>query len=206
METELIIEITGAGFALFYLWLEIEQRNAMWVVGIISAVFYIFIFYHEKFYADMGLNAYYLLASVYGLWYWRKERMVKTDAQPAKGEAQTRITCAHATRKQSLVLAGIACGLFAALYLLLKTCTDSPVPVGDAFTTARSIVAMWMRAHKLIEQWGVWFVVNVASASLYFWRELYPTAALFLVYSVASVIGYLKWKEWMKSKDVTARR
>jgi nicotinamide mononucleotide transporter len=77
------------------------------------------------------------------------------------------------------------------------------VPYGDAFTTALSIVAMWMLAKKYVEQWWLWFVVNVVSCGLYVWKGLYPTAGLFAVYSVISVFGYYKWKRMAGEKPET---
>jgi nicotinamide mononucleotide transporter len=185
-----LFELIGALFALLYLWLEIKQRPALWIVGIISSAFYVVIFYHGKFYADMALNGYYILAGVYGLWMWR--RMNTRRRQPQAAAANT---VARTTLVQAMVLAGIAAALTAILTRVLLQFTDSPVPFGDALTTALSVVAMWMLAHKLIEQWFVWLAVNMISTGLYLWRGLEPTAILYFIYSIASVIGYFQWKK-----------
>ncbi|MDR2359330.1 MAG: nicotinamide riboside transporter PnuC [Prevotellaceae bacterium] len=186
-----LIELIGALFALLYLWLEIRQRPALWIVGIISSTFYVAIFYHGKFYADMALNGYYILAGVYGLWMWRREFMRRRQPQ----DATATIAVSRTTLAQALILAGIAAALTVILTRVLQQFTDSPVPFGDALTTALSIVAMWMLAHKLIEQWFVWLAVNLISTGLYFWRGLEPTAILYFIYSIASVIGYFQWKK-----------
>ena len=89
--------------------------------------------------------------------------------------------------------------LFAAIAFVLIRHTDSPVPYGDSFTTAVSIIAMWMLAHKHAEQWLLWVVVNVVSCALYVWKGLYPTALLFAIYSVISVFGYFKWLRMMRA-------
>ena len=91
--------------------------------------------------------------------------------------------------------------LFAGIAWILIRFTDSPVPFGDSFTTALSIVAMWMLANKYIEQWGLWIVVNVVSCALYAWKGLYPTALLYVVYSIVPVFGYFKWKQLMLSEQ-----
>lgn len=44
---------------------------------------------------------------------------------------------------------------FSANCLYFINYTESPVPYGDSFTTALSIIAMWMLAYKYIEQWVV---------------------------------------------------
>jgi nicotinamide mononucleotide transporter len=179
------IEILGVCFSLLYLVLEIKQRKALWVVGFISSAFYVYIFFQAKFYADMGLNVYYLLASIYGWMVWSRKR-----AAAPRERATARLTLPVA-----LALLGVSGVLFAGMSFVLKNHTDSPVPLGDALTTALSIVATWMLAHKIIEQWWVWLFVNVFSATLYVCRGLYPTAFLFCCYAVASVIGYYSWKK-----------
>ena len=54
---------------------------------------------------------------------------------------------------------------------------------------------MWMLARKYIEQWWVWIVVDVVSAGLYIYKELYFTSALYLLYAIIAIFGYRKWKE-----------
>ncbi len=182
---------------LLYLWLEVKQRNALWVVGIVSAAFYVYICYAGKIYADMALNIYYLFASIYGLVLWRRGKSKAPDS--AKPEVSVRRTSAPIALK--LLLATTV--LFVVITFLLKWFTDSPVPYADAFTSALSIVGMYMLAHRLIEQWGVWFVVNIASMILYYSRERFPSAVLFLIYSIVSVIGYFQWKKELQRKVKT---
>jgi len=188
--SEYAVEIIGACFSLLYLWLEIKQRKAMWIVGIISSLFYVYIFYIGKIYADMGMNVYYILASIYGLVLWQRNEKKSNNKQS--------VTVSSTTLKTALRLSIVTIFFFAILAFILVRFTDSPVPYIDALTTALSITAMWMLAHKLIEQWHVWFVVNIISMTLYFYRGLYPTSILFLIYSIASIIGYYQWEKELK--------
>jgi nicotinamide mononucleotide transporter len=80
---------------------------------------------------------------------------------------------------------------------ILISYTDSNVPWWDAFTTALSIVGMWMLARKYIEQWWVWIVVDVVCAGLYVYKELYFTAVLYALYAIIAIFGYRKWKQLM---------
>ena len=199
----MFIEIIGVIFSLLYLLLEIKQRRIMWVIGFIASSFYVYIFFQSKFYADMGLNVYYVLASIYGWVLWGK-RTASNEAPkivrliiPRNKNQQLVIN----NPKLIAILFLSAVILFALLTFILRTYTDSPVPVGDALTTALSIVATWMLAKKILEQWWIWLFVNILSMSLYVWRELYPTAILFCCYAVASVIGYYKWKEKAEEEE-----
>jgi nicotinamide mononucleotide transporter len=103
----------------------------------------------------------------------------------------------HLPRRYLVKLATIFLITFAVIAFVLIRFTDSPVPYGDSFTTSLSILAMWMLAHKYIEQWLLWIVVNIVSTGLYFWKGLDTTAVLFIVYSIIPVFGYFKWKKMM---------
>ena len=70
----------------------------------------------------------------------------------------------------------------------------SDLPLGDAFTTAGGIVATWMLARKMLENWLVWMVINGFSLGMYIYKELYITVFLFIIYTVMAVVGYYKWK------------
>ena len=183
------IEIAGAVIGLLYLYLEYRASVYLWPVGVIMPLFYIYIFFVSRFYADMGINIYYLFASIYGWIRWNK------SASQKQGLAITHMPF----RYWSIALLALSI-LFAVIAWILIRFTDSPVPFGDSFTTALSIVAMWMLANKYIEQWGLWIVVNVVSCALYAWKGLYPTALLYVVYSIVPVFGYFKWKQLMLSE------
>ncbi len=182
------IEIVGAVIGLIYLYLEYTANKWLWLFGVLMPVVYIWIFFQSKFYADMGINIYYLFASIYG---WIKWNQGKNSG--------TEIPITHVPARRILPLTLIGMAFFAVIAFILIRFTDSPVPYGDSLTTALSILGMWMLAQKYIEQWGIWFVVNVVSCGLYVWKGLYPTAGLFFIYSVISVFGYFKWKRMMKA-------
>lgn len=180
------LEIFGAIIGLIYLYLEYKANKWLWLFGVIMPVVYIFIFYQSKFYADMGINIYYFLASIYGWIVWTKSK---------NSERTTKIS--HTPTQFIVPLSIIGIAIFAFIAFILIRFTDSPVPYGDSFTTSVSIIGMWMLAHKYIEQWWLWFSVNIVACGLYFWKDLYYTGALFAIYAVISIFGYFKWKRMM---------
>ena len=81
-------------------------------------------------------------------------------------------------------------------YLLAKY-TKASLPYFDAFTTWGAVVATYMVAKKLLENWIYWFVIDFVSVFLFISRELYITAFLFTGYLIIIVFGYLAWKRSM---------
>ena len=80
---ELFTFITGV----IYIVLEIRQKNLMWVVGIITSLAAMWVFFRQGLYASFGLNTYYLITAFAGLWQWGRDRK-RLDAgnrRPAEG-------------------------------------------------------------------------------------------------------------------------
>ena len=187
------LELLGTAVGIIYLWLEYRASIYLWIAGIIMPAIYIFIYYDAGLYADFGINIYYLLIALYGWVAW-KTGFTLSGKKEKSGELPISHTPTHIWPR--IVAAYIAAQLF--ITWVLVEYTDSTVPIADSFTTALSIVGMWMLARKYIEQWWVWCIVDVASSALYIYKELYFTAALYAVYAIIAIFGYRKWKKMMQ--------
>lgn len=187
------LELLGTVVGLIYLWLEYRASIYLWIAGIVMPAIYIFIYYDAGLYADFGINIYYLLIALYGWLAWKTGFRLSGKKQDV-GE----LPISHAPKCvwPRIVVAYIVAQLF--ITWILINYTDSTVPIADSFTTALSIVGMWMLARKYIEQWWVWCVVDVASSALYIYKELYFTAVLYAVYAIIAIFGYRKWKKMMQ--------
>ena len=75
--------------------------------------------------------------------------------------------------------------------------TDAASPLVDAATTLSALLATWMVANKLLENWLYWIAIDIASVGLYLSRDLTLTAALFAAYVILAGWGYVTWrKQW----------
>ena len=205
---EQIIEIVGVIIGLVYLYFEYHASHWLWRVGILMSLFYIAVFFQAKFYADAFIYLYYLAANIYGVYVWqhyrRKERSLGKEtsepgAESADSETAEEQKFGHVPAGLILPLSLIILALWAVIWFILSHYTDSPVPVGDALTTASGFVAMYMMARKYIEHWHLWVMVNAVSSFLYFQQHLYAMGALFILYTVVSVLGYFKWKRLIRA-------
>ena len=185
------IEIFGVVTGILYVILEVKQNRFLWPLGIITSAAYIYIFFTGKFYADMGLQVYYVLISIYGWYYWSRG-----GEKSGKGE----LPVVRINRQQLILLFLTFAFSWVLIYFVLDRYTDSSVPLGDSFTTALAIVATWMLTRKIIEQWFLWIIANVVSIALYIYKGLYPTVILYAVYAGMAVYGYLEWKRSMNKR------
>lgn len=187
------IEIIAMLLGLVSIVLQIRQSLWLWPVNIVMTSLYIIVFLNAKFYADMSLQVYYVIMSIYGWIYWFTGRK--------KLRNKKKLPIKPTGKRLWPTLAIISVLLFAGISYILVHYTDSPVPYGDAFTTALSFVATWMLARKLIEHWIIWIVVDAVSVGLYIYKGLYPTMVLFIVLTILAFKGY---KEWKSEMEITA--
>ncbi len=179
------LEVTGAILSLVYLFFSIRANSILWIFGFISSALYVAVFFNAKFYAEMSLYSYYLFVSVYGWINWHKKSEESNHELPI-----TRIVGA----KQIFQYISATIAIYITYYLVLEYLTDSPIALADSVVGALSIIATWMLAKKKIENWLVWIVVDAFAAGFYFSKELYPTAILFVIYTIMAVVGYRQWK------------
>ena len=189
-----IIEILGTLVGLAYLWLEYRASIYLWIASIIMPAIYLFVYYNAGLYADFGINIYYLVIAIYGWAAWKYGFRLFGSNDKLKSEE---LPISQTPTKIWVKITAIYAILQLVIAWILIRFTDSSVPWADAFTTALSIIAMWMLARKYIEQWWVWFVVDITSAALYIYKDLYFTAALYELYALIVFFGYLKWKQLM---------
>ncbi len=183
------LEIIGTVVGIIYLILEYKASIYLWIAGIIMPAIYIFVYYDAGLYADFAINIYYLIIAVYGFVMWNTS---------GDKENKKELSITHTPFKNILIYTVTFAAAFIAIGFILERYTDSNVPWLDSFTTALSIVGMIMLARKYVEQWITWIVVDVVCCGLYIYKELYFTSALYGLYAIIAIFGYLKWIKLMK--------
>jgi nicotinamide mononucleotide transporter len=179
------VEIVGVILSLIYIYLSIEQKVSLWIYGFLSSALYIVVFFRTKFYADMSLQVYYLVISVYGWFNWKL-------GKPSSGKE---LPATKTSTRLMLQLAVSSIVIYVIYYLILSRFTDSTIPKADSLVGMLSVVGTWMLARKLLENWLVWIVADGIATGLFIYKGLYPTAILFVIYTVMSVAGYWQWKK-----------
>lgn len=182
-------EIVAALLAIAYLLLAMRQDARCWIAWIISSLMYLFVMYSAGLYMEAGLQIFYLLMGFYGLYQWQY-KLANNEALKIKvWPITTHIICLT-----TLFLLVLTSGY------ILSNITDAASPYIDAFTTWGAIIASYMVAKKILENWIYWFVVDFVSVFLFISRELYPTALLFCFYLVLVIFGYRSWKNELQLK------
>ena len=191
------IELLGAILGFAYIFFSIRQNILTWPVGLLTSILYIWVFFDTKLYADMGLQMYYVVISIYGWYEWVKVKSTSLGSTEA-------LKISRLSFKMGFVLALVGFLIFMLIWYILKNHTDSPVPFADSLATSLSIIATWMLARKILEHWLVWIFVDAFSIGLFWYKDLYPTVILFVIYTFMAVVGFNEWKkELVQAKIMT---
>jgi nicotinamide mononucleotide transporter len=183
-------EWTAVVLALAYLLLAVRESLWCWYAAFASTLIYLALFYRVNLLMESALQVYYLAMAVYGWWAWRG------GTQRAEPLPITR----RAWNWHLGALAGVLVASAVSGWLLVRY-TSAARPWADSFVTWGSLLATWMVARKLLENWLWWLLIDSVSLVLYLDRGLYPTAMLFLVYLVIVVFGFLKWQRHYREQQ-----
>jgi nicotinamide mononucleotide transporter len=188
------IELIGAVIGLVYVILEYRASWWLWIAGMVMSLFYIYINAKISCYAWALTYLYYFGANIYGIILWKKN----SNENSYSG-------ISHLPKKYHLILSVLVICLTLILFFIIYKFTDSKIPISESFSTALSVIGMWLLAKKYLQHWYVWMVVNAIYAIAYLWLGLHFSALLFAVYFVVSVMGLVRWKKlaYHHTKGVT---
>lgn len=181
-------EVIGAVFAICQVILSRKNNVNNYLFGIAGVLIGIWIYYQHKLYADILLNLYYLIMSVYGWFYWKFGR--KNHQAPIS----------FSNIKNIITASSIAVLCFGIMFYWLSTHTDSDVPIWDSFVAAFAWAGMWLMAKRKIENWLFLNMSNIIAIPLMVYKGLYIYAALSIFLFIMGILGYLNWRKIYKEE------
>ena len=184
------LELTAVFFAILYLILAVNQNILCWVAGIVSSILYFFIMQSAGLYMEAYLQIFYVFMGLYGWLQWRKGNQIDNNFI-----VNTWSMLKHFYAISLILALSVLSGL------LLKSYTDAVLPFFDAFVAWGAVVATYMVAKKLLENWIYWLVIDSISILLFISRDLFPTAFLFGLYIVIIFFGYKSWKKVLEKNN-----
>jgi nicotinamide mononucleotide transporter len=176
------LEPLAVATGIISVYLSVRQNIWSWPTALVNVTLYFFVFRAANLYADMGLQVFYFVLSVYGWYEWLYG-----------GEKRTELKVSRVTPKVAGILLAITVAGVAALDAVLRHTPDT-VPFLDSVTSTASIVGQWMMTRKILENWTVWIGVNVLSIGMYVYKGLDQTAGLYAGFLVLAIMGYIKWR------------
>lgn len=178
------LELAGVLTGIVCVYYNARQNVWGWAWSMISVGIYFVIFLRTKLYADAGLQVFFFVVSVYGIYEWL-----------FGGENRTELPVSRFPKKYVALtlVAGVA--FWAGLSWVLHRYTDAALPYLDSALTTVSLVAQWMLARKYLENWLLWIGADAVYVGMYLFKDLHYTAFLYFVYLGLATMGYLAWRK-----------
>lgn len=162
-----------------------------WPTTIVGVAAYAALFWRVRLYADFGLQIAFMAQSAYGWHLWTKK-----GGERATAESGTRIR--RATSREIRQCAAFLIVLAPALAYALGHLSDAAMPAADSLLTTLSLIATFLLARKVIENWIIWIIADVGYISLFLYKDLIISSALYAMFLILCVMG---WRDWRRMEQ-----
>lgn len=177
------LEVVAVVFGILSVWFARKENIFVYPTGIINVLIYVYLCFITGLYADMGINAFYFIMSVYGWYKW-------THKSELDGK---KLHISRLSIRQSFFYLLVIFFSFVVIYQILSHYTDSSVPIFDSFTTALFIAGMLLMAVKKIENWLAWIVGDLLVIPLFAYKGLVFTSVQYIVFLILAIMAYIEW-------------
>lgn len=177
------LEFIAVVFGIISVLLSVRQNIWSWPTALVNVALFFALFYKSGLYSDMGLQAVYFVLSLYGWYEWLYGGKDRTALRVSRTPART-----------SFILLGIGAVVWLGLARITSRLPGVALPYLDAALTTASLVAQWMMTRKLLENWMLWIILDIAYVGMFIFKGLYLTAANYAVYLALAVLGHIAWK------------
>jgi nicotinamide mononucleotide transporter len=175
------LEWVAVGFGVACVWLTRRESIWCWPTGLVNIGLLLVLFLRSRLYIDVGLQVVMTVLSIYGWIAWSRPR--------------AELPIRRLRRLEAVVWAAVmvaGAGLAGALF---GRFTDQAVPCWNAATVVLQLIAQFLMARKVLENWTLWILADALMIGEYAWVGLYEVTAQFALFLVLAVLGYIEWKK-----------
>lgn len=186
-----LIELLAVLTSIAYAWLASRNNIWCWLFGILSPIFTMYaLYFYFQLFAEVLLQVYYIGMAVYGFYTWKYGNVDHKEKQ---------IEIWSIKKHAILIVSGFTLTLLLGFYL--ENYTEAASSYIDSFTTVFAIMATYMTARRILENWIYWIIIDVISIFLYFDRGGHLFALLFIAYTIIAIYGFINWRKTYRLKN-----
>lgn len=184
------VELIGTVFGLISVYFASRANILTWSTGIINEAFLFILFFQVHLYADMFLQVYFFVVTIYGWYNWNTATIEnKISAINSKARWITAVIIIVGSIISGLLIKNIH------LYLPNYFKIAASYPFTDSFVMLLSVVATVLLAKKKIENWHLWILVDAICVILYFKKGVYFLSLEYLIFFGLASYGLYNWKK-----------
>lgn len=182
------IEVTAVFTSYMATWLSNVERRANYPIGVVSSIFYAWLFADSHLVASTIVNIYLVFYLWFGYWYWRRDHAARpvSFVQP---------------RTWPLYLLVTVAGYFAVYGV--ATAFGGTFLWTDSLILVMTILAQVLLDTKKWETWAIWLIMDLFATWEYFHTGLYLVGFQYILFIINTLIGaYLWWRSYRNGRPV----
>lgn len=188
------VELIATLFGLISVYFASRANILTWPTGIVNELFLFVLFFQVQLYADMLLQVYFFVVTLYGWRSWKTK---------PKGNSITTTSASRRLWFVAIVIIGslITGFLFSNIHLYLPQYfrIEAAYPYADSLVMVLSIIATVLLAQKKIETWYLWIMVDVICVFLFLKKGIVFLGIEYFIFLGVATYGLLNWKKQMKN-------
>jgi nicotinamide mononucleotide transporter len=185
-----LIEYLAVLTSIAYAILASKNNIWCWLFGVLSPALSMYaLYFYFQLYAEVYLQVYYIAMAIYGYYTWKYGSSKHGSLAISTWKINKHIV--------TLFVGGV---LSLLLGFILQRYTDAASSYLDSFTTVFAIIATFMTARRVLENWIYWIIIDSVSIYLYANRGGYLFALLFLAYTLIAIYGFINWRKTYQIK------
>jgi len=189
---DIVMEAIVFFFGIISVYYAKKENILVYPTGIIATIITVYLFYKAEYFAEMTLNIYFSIMSVYGWINWSK----------MKGSEHV-IKISRTNDKQKII--GI---LLFFLTIVVTYCIYhlfgkeiAPENYVDIGLTGIFFTGMWYMAMKKIENWTLWIIGDIIAVPLYAYRGLGMLSLQYVFFTILAILAYLEWRKILSNNQ-----
>jgi nicotinamide mononucleotide transporter len=170
-----------------------KGKISQYYFGVLNVAGYAFLGFHNAYYGEFMLNAfYYLPTNLIGLYLWRKHRESK----------KSDVVVAKKMIWQKFLVVDVMCALAIAGYAWTLSFFGNAAPWLDSTTNVLSIIAMVLMIARYREQWALWIIVDIVTVIMWILAGDPTMIAMWSIFLVNAIHGWLVWNKLALKNEI----
>jgi len=188
------VELIGTLFGIVSIYFATRANILTWPTGIVNELFLFILFFQVQLYADMFLQVYFFIVTIYGWYQWKSK---KNQVDISVVNLRSRIILIFSIISLTLVFGFLFSNIHTYLPAYFKI--KASFPFIDSFVMVLSIVATVLLAKKKIENWYLWICVDLICVFLYYKKAVYFLSLEYLIFLGLASYGFYHWKKQLSN-------
>ncbi len=189
---DIVMEAIVFFFGIISVYYAKKENILVYPTGIVATIITVYILFKAGFLAEMTLNIYFSIMSIYGWINWSR---VKENEHVFK--------ISRTNDKQKIIGILLFFLTIVVTYCIYHLFGKEILPRNyiDIGLTGIFFTGMWYMALKKIENWTLWIVGDIIAVPLYADRGLGMLSLQYVFFTILAILAYLEWRKILSNNQ-----